>query len=95
MPPPLSPIFNGCRQAGTRKLPISPLVGEMSGRTEGGAVPPSKKSLANNTIRPAPPNMIQVRRRRNDPPRHLHDHRRCRALYAAAARRDHISLSGA
>ncbi|RWK57533.1 MAG: endonuclease domain-containing protein, partial [Mesorhizobium sp.] len=35
MPLPLSPIFNGCRQAGTRKLPISPLVGEMSGRTEG------------------------------------------------------------
>ncbi|TPI23677.1 hypothetical protein FJW08_30625 [Mesorhizobium sp. B3-2-1] len=27
-----------CRKSGTPKLPISPLVGEMSGRTEGGAV---------------------------------------------------------
>ncbi|QKC81047.1 lytic murein transglycosylase [Mesorhizobium sp. NZP2077] len=33
----LSPISNVARSALTAKLPISPLVGEMSGRTEGGA----------------------------------------------------------
>ncbi|RWL49349.1 MAG: hypothetical protein EOR60_04930 [Mesorhizobium sp.] len=30
-----------CRTSKAPKLPISPLVGEMSGRTEGGAVPPA------------------------------------------------------
>ncbi|RWM72745.1 MAG: hypothetical protein EOR81_29435 [Mesorhizobium sp.] len=34
-----------CKAGGTAKLPISPLVGEMSGRTEGGAVPPTFISL--------------------------------------------------
>ncbi|RWK58627.1 MAG: hypothetical protein EOR78_32960 [Mesorhizobium sp.] len=34
-----------CKAGGTAKLPISPLVGEMSGRTEGGAVPPTFNSL--------------------------------------------------
>ncbi|PBC05559.1 lytic murein transglycosylase [Mesorhizobium sp. WSM3860] len=33
----LSPITNVAECAATRKLPISPLAGEMSGRTEGGA----------------------------------------------------------
>ncbi|RWA60139.1 MAG: hypothetical protein EOQ29_33315 [Mesorhizobium sp.] len=28
------------------KLPISPLAGEMSGRTEGGAVPPASQRIA-------------------------------------------------
>ncbi|RUU31179.1 hypothetical protein EOC93_32110, partial [Mesorhizobium sp. M6A.T.Ce.TU.002.03.1.1] len=35
---PLSPIFNIANWAATPKPPISPQVGEMSGRTEGGAV---------------------------------------------------------
>ncbi|TIM27006.1 MAG: endonuclease domain-containing protein, partial [Mesorhizobium sp.] len=30
-----------CKMSAGRKLPISPLAGEMSGRTEGGAVPPA------------------------------------------------------
>ncbi|TIP84326.1 MAG: hypothetical protein E5X63_18440, partial [Mesorhizobium sp.] len=34
----LSPIVNVAERAPAPKLPISPLVGEMSGRTEGGAV---------------------------------------------------------
>ncbi|RUU57957.1 hypothetical protein EOD04_29500 [Mesorhizobium sp. M2C.T.Ca.TU.009.01.2.1] len=33
----LSPISNGAENATAPKLPISPLAGEMSGRTEGGA----------------------------------------------------------
>ncbi|RWD96296.1 MAG: hypothetical protein EOS40_33475 [Mesorhizobium sp.] len=33
----LSPISNGARRSEAPKLPISPLEGEMSGRTEGGA----------------------------------------------------------
>jgi len=33
----LSPITNAGGRAQSTKLPISPLVGEMSGRTEGGA----------------------------------------------------------
>ncbi|RWB60658.1 MAG: hypothetical protein EOQ47_03955 [Mesorhizobium sp.] len=33
----LSPIFNVAGLSGASKLPISPLEGEMSGRTEGGA----------------------------------------------------------
>jgi hypothetical protein len=33
----LSPIANIAEMSGTLELPISPLVGEMSGRTEGGA----------------------------------------------------------
>ncbi|AZO46254.1 hypothetical protein EJ076_26205 [Mesorhizobium sp. M7D.F.Ca.US.005.01.1.1] len=33
----LSPIANVARRVGWPGLPISPLVGEMSGRTEGGA----------------------------------------------------------
>ncbi|TJV04271.1 MAG: hypothetical protein E5Y12_13330 [Mesorhizobium sp.] len=32
----LSPIANGARKVPASKLPISPLAGEMSGRTEGG-----------------------------------------------------------
>ncbi|RUW04605.1 ABC transporter ATP-binding protein, partial [Mesorhizobium sp. M1A.F.Ca.IN.020.06.1.1] len=32
----LSPIVHVARRSGAPKLPISPLVGEMSGRTEGG-----------------------------------------------------------
>ncbi|AZN96993.1 hypothetical protein EJ066_06655 [Mesorhizobium sp. M9A.F.Ca.ET.002.03.1.2] len=35
--PPLSPIFNVANWAVSLKRPIYPLVGEMSGRTEGGA----------------------------------------------------------
>ncbi|TJU94269.1 MAG: lytic murein transglycosylase [Mesorhizobium sp.] len=34
----LSPIFNVARREPAPELPISPLEGEMSGRTEGGAV---------------------------------------------------------
>ncbi|PBB13561.1 hypothetical protein CK231_13885 [Mesorhizobium loti] len=37
MPRWLSPIFSAAELSGAPKLPISPLVGEMSGRTEGGA----------------------------------------------------------
>ncbi|TIP27682.1 MAG: lytic murein transglycosylase [Mesorhizobium sp.] len=37
---PLSPIANGAGCATRSKLPISPLAGEMSGRTEGGAWAP-------------------------------------------------------
>ncbi|RWM07347.1 MAG: hypothetical protein E5X80_18010 [Mesorhizobium sp.] len=37
----LSPISNAADWAPTSKLPISPLEGEMSGRTEGGALAPS------------------------------------------------------
>ncbi|RUU58953.1 lytic murein transglycosylase [Mesorhizobium sp. M2C.T.Ca.TU.009.01.2.1] len=37
----LSPISNGAGLGGAPKLPISPLAGEMSGRTEGGAWAPS------------------------------------------------------
>ncbi|RUU42541.1 hypothetical protein EOC93_18385 [Mesorhizobium sp. M6A.T.Ce.TU.002.03.1.1] len=53
-----------CKAGETAKLPISPLVGEMSGRTEGGAVPPTFNPLqlphvnsGNETlaIRRAPP----------------------------------------
>ncbi|TIO07788.1 MAG: hypothetical protein E5X89_20910 [Mesorhizobium sp.] len=36
--PPPSPISNVAGMSRAPKLPISPLVGEMSGRTEGGAV---------------------------------------------------------
>ncbi|TGQ65088.1 MAG: lytic murein transglycosylase [Mesorhizobium sp.] len=34
----LSPIYYVARREPTRKLPISPQMGEMSGRAEGGAV---------------------------------------------------------
>ncbi|RUU27300.1 hypothetical protein EOC94_22580 [Mesorhizobium sp. M6A.T.Ce.TU.016.01.1.1] len=37
----LSPICNGARERGAPELPISPQVGEMAGRPEGGAVPPA------------------------------------------------------
>ncbi|TIW35205.1 MAG: hypothetical protein E5V62_12405 [Mesorhizobium sp.] len=37
----LSPIAKAARMSGAPKPPISPLEGEMSGRTEGGAVPPA------------------------------------------------------
>ncbi|TIL57258.1 MAG: hypothetical protein E5Y79_25865 [Mesorhizobium sp.] len=39
----LSPISDVAKRAPTVTLPISPRVGEMSGRTEGGAVPPASK----------------------------------------------------
>ncbi|RWK65439.1 MAG: hypothetical protein EOR54_26100 [Mesorhizobium sp.] len=39
--PLISPIANVAGMSGTPKLPISPLVGEMAGRPEGGAVPPA------------------------------------------------------
>ncbi|KAA3450540.1 lytic murein transglycosylase [Mesorhizobium sp. SARCC-RB16n] len=38
LPRRLSPIGDVARMSEASKLPISPLVGEMSGRTEGGAV---------------------------------------------------------
>ncbi|TGT61377.1 hypothetical protein EN813_020875 [Mesorhizobium sp. M00.F.Ca.ET.170.01.1.1] len=37
----ISPIANIVEERGAPKLPISPQVGEMSGRTEGGAVLPA------------------------------------------------------
>jgi hypothetical protein len=37
----LSPTANVAGSASPPTLPISPLAGEMSGRTEGGAVPPA------------------------------------------------------
>ncbi|RWK58616.1 MAG: hypothetical protein EOR78_33015 [Mesorhizobium sp.] len=37
----VSPICNGARERGAPKLLISPQVGEMAGRPEGGAVPPA------------------------------------------------------
>jgi hypothetical protein len=39
--PPISPISNIAGVSRALKLPISPQVGEMSGRTEGCAVPPA------------------------------------------------------
>ncbi|RWO05957.1 MAG: hypothetical protein EOS07_23120 [Mesorhizobium sp.] len=39
----LSPISDVAKRAPTVTPPISPLEGEMSGRTEGGAVPPASK----------------------------------------------------
>ncbi|RVC46929.1 MAG: lytic murein transglycosylase [Mesorhizobium sp.] len=39
----LSPITNVARRMPWTKLPISPLEGEMSGRTEGGALAPTHK----------------------------------------------------
>ncbi|PTE06116.1 lytic murein transglycosylase, partial [Mesorhizobium helmanticense] len=41
----LSPIFSLARREPAPQLPISPLVGEMSGRTEGGAVERQQKSF--------------------------------------------------
>ncbi|UCI16678.1 cobaltochelatase subunit CobN [Mesorhizobium sp. B2-1-8] len=43
--PPLSPISKATERAPAVKLPISPLVGEMSGRTEGGAQAPAAASF--------------------------------------------------
>ncbi|MET3591027.1 hypothetical protein ABID26_000406 [Mesorhizobium shonense] len=42
----LSPITDVARWALSAKLLISPLEGEMSGRTEGGAVPPTYPIVA-------------------------------------------------
>ncbi|TPI41706.1 hypothetical protein FJW07_04125 [Mesorhizobium sp. B3-1-9] len=42
----LSPIADAARWAPSTKLLISPLEGEMSGRTEGGAVPPAYPIVA-------------------------------------------------
>ncbi|RUU12766.1 lytic murein transglycosylase [Mesorhizobium sp. M7A.T.Ca.TU.009.01.3.2] len=39
----LSPIATVARRAATLTLPISPLEGEMSGRTEGGALAPTSQ----------------------------------------------------
>ncbi|RWM97520.1 MAG: hypothetical protein EOR84_12235 [Mesorhizobium sp.] len=44
--PPPSPISNAAGRNGALRLPISPLVGEMSGRTEGGAVEPQRCKTA-------------------------------------------------
>ncbi|PAQ04086.1 MAG: hypothetical protein EOR96_20315 [Mesorhizobium sp.] len=53
-----SPTVAGKRDAETANLPPS---GEMSGRTEGGAVPPARKrSRPNNTIRPTTAKTIQA-----------------------------------
>ncbi|RWM68037.1 MAG: hypothetical protein E5X83_26975 [Mesorhizobium sp.] len=41
----LSPITNVAEEASLAKLPISPLVGEMSGRTEGGATECDRRKL--------------------------------------------------
>src|SRR5690606_41986041 len=52
----LSPISNVVEGSGGRKLPISPLVGEMSGRTEGGNVkcqPPSMALIPTTPLCPA------------------------------------------
>ena len=40
MSSPISPTFNAAECVATLTLPISPLEGEMSGRTEGGALAP-------------------------------------------------------
>ncbi|RWQ64103.1 MAG: hypothetical protein EOS86_22135 [Mesorhizobium sp.] len=37
------------KEGRTARLPISPLVGEMSGRTEGGAVPPTPPAKFSTT----------------------------------------------
>ncbi|TIQ16709.1 MAG: lytic murein transglycosylase [Mesorhizobium sp.] len=42
----LSLLFNVAREVARLKLPISPLEGEMSGRTEGGALAPSLGNAA-------------------------------------------------
>ncbi|TPJ71227.1 hypothetical protein FJ419_29055 [Mesorhizobium sp. B2-6-2] len=47
----LSPIAHVTGLSGAPKPPISPLVGEMSGRTEGGA----KDRDARRTVHPKPP----------------------------------------
>ncbi len=41
----LSPITNVAEMDAARKLPISPLAGEMAGKPEGGAVPPACQSF--------------------------------------------------
>ncbi|MER8827015.1 cobaltochelatase subunit CobN [Mesorhizobium sp. M0938] len=46
--PTVSPTTNVAERDGTAKLPISPQVGEMSGRTEGGATERQPSSPANN-----------------------------------------------
>ncbi|TPN91314.1 hypothetical protein FJ980_28280 [Mesorhizobium sp. B1-1-5] len=46
MSSPLSPIFIAGDWSAPSKLPISPLEGEMSGRTEGGALAPSLGNAA-------------------------------------------------
>ncbi|RWD65215.1 MAG: hypothetical protein EOS36_08230 [Mesorhizobium sp.] len=49
----VTPAFDNlrrCRISGAPKLPISPLGREMSGRTEGGAVPPAFR----NKFQPRP-----------------------------------------
>ncbi|RWM82619.1 MAG: hypothetical protein EOR81_04955 [Mesorhizobium sp.] len=46
--PPPSPIATVAGVSGAPKLPISPLVGEMSGRTEGGAVERAIKGSASS-----------------------------------------------
>ncbi|AZO08643.1 lytic murein transglycosylase [Mesorhizobium sp. M3A.F.Ca.ET.080.04.2.1] len=45
-----SPISRVARLAQPAKLPISPLAGEMSGRTEGGAVPPASHLHLQSTL---------------------------------------------
>ncbi|TPI21259.1 hypothetical protein FJW08_31625, partial [Mesorhizobium sp. B3-2-1] len=46
----LSPIFDADREAPSMKLPISPLEGEMSGRTEGGAGNSTERYSASATL---------------------------------------------
>ncbi|TRC92804.1 hypothetical protein FJV76_22265 [Mesorhizobium sp. WSM4303] len=45
----VSPIFTAEEPAPAAKLPISPLAGEMPGRAEGGAVPPTYSDYAERT----------------------------------------------
>ncbi|PBC08115.1 hypothetical protein CK230_22850 [Mesorhizobium sp. WSM3859] len=47
----LSPISDAAGSSAALKLQISPLVGEMSGRTEGGAVPPASPACVVATLR--------------------------------------------
>ena len=51
--------FANLRRSGkgaAKKLPISPLEGEMPGRAEGGAVPPTPRSLAHLRLFALPAN---------------------------------------
>ncbi|TGP24493.1 hypothetical protein EN827_11040 [Mesorhizobium sp. M1D.F.Ca.ET.184.01.1.1] len=41
--------LRGCRISGAQKQPISPLVGEMSGRTEGGRCPADVSDFLRST----------------------------------------------
>ncbi|RWQ39156.1 MAG: hypothetical protein EOS21_18350 [Mesorhizobium sp.] len=79
----LSPISCVARLPATPKLPISLLVGEMSGRTEGGAVEHGTEDLALLSALPHDPRPLPP----SPPPRRQH-------LRAADCRHRHFPFAG-